>query len=161
MYCYAYLMFCFSAYIFSLFWEQNVLNTAAAKCNWRWKYLRGRPHPQSSFHLIPLSNSKSWSRPIFHEGTVGRSEAELLSSKQVPRFFPLLSPKVRRYTNAFWENMAIQYCFHLINKKTQMLWPAPARCLEKISSLQHFQHYSINITLLVMPIYICAHKYNI
>lgn len=29
---------------------------------------------------------------MFHTGTVGRSEAELLCSKQVPRFFSLLSP---------------------------------------------------------------------
>lgn len=37
----------------------------------------------------PISNSGSSGRPIFHGGTVGRSEAELLPSKQAPHFFPL------------------------------------------------------------------------
>lgn len=58
-------------------------------CNWRWIRPQATPHPRSNPHLIPLSKSGSSGRPISHGGTVGRSEVELLPSKQVPRFFPL------------------------------------------------------------------------
>ncbi len=87
----------FYVYIFSLFWKENVVRWTTVQRNWRWICLQGRPHPQPNPHLIPLSNSGSSGRSIFHGGTVGRSEAELLPSKQIPRFFPLLSPlKVKR-----------------------------------------------------------------
>lgn len=115
--------FCFlSVYIFSLFSkEKNVLKRTTVQRNWRWICLQGRPHPQSNPHLIPLSNSESSGRPIFHGATVGRSEAELLPSKQLPRFFPLLStPQGKKKKYSFWKNMTnpslledIKIAFHI------------------------------------------------
>lgn len=53
------------------------------------------PPSEQPPHLVPLSNSGSPGRPISHTAIVGRSEAELLPSKKVSRFFPLLATPSR------------------------------------------------------------------
>lgn len=81
---------CFLPVDMSHFRKEKCFDADNRQRNWRWICPWGRPHPPSNPHFIPLSNSGSSGRPIFHGATVGRSEAELLPSKKVPRFFPLL-----------------------------------------------------------------------
>lgn len=104
---------CFLPVDMSHFRKEKCFDADNRQRNWRWICPRGRPHPQSNPHFIPVSNSGSSGRPIFHGATVGRSEAELLPSKKVPRFFPLLfSPsrvkgKKKKYT--FGVNMTFAF----------------------------------------------------
>lgn len=101
-------MCCFLLVDMSHFREEKCFDADNRQRNWRWICPWGRPHPPSNPHFIPLSNSGSSGRPIFHGATVGRSEAELLPSKKVPRFFPLLfSPsrvKGKKTQNTFEVN---------------------------------------------------------
>lgn len=123
----------FLVFIFSLFWKENVVKRTTVQRNRRWICLQGRPHPWSNPHLIPLSNSGSSGRPIFHGGTVGRSEAELLPSKSVPRFFPLLSPlqveqKNKKPPTLFRANVA--FSFLALTKNIKKALPTTLQTLK-------------------------------